>query len=67
MTLDMNDRTLLGRAQAPATPDAVASPAPAHGSVVGHVNRLLATLIFGVVMFWAGVMYAATVLPGALA
>jgi hypothetical protein len=63
--INMDDRTLLGRAQPPAVSDAVVS---SPGSTTfGRINRVLATLIFGAVMFLAGVVCTTTVLPGGLA
>jgi hypothetical protein len=63
--LDMDDRTLLGRAQPPAIPDTVVS---SPGSTTfGRINRVLAALIFGAVMFLAGVVCTTTVLPGGVA
>jgi hypothetical protein len=59
--IDMDDRTLLGRAEPrPVTQPVVST----HGSVISRVNRLLATLIFGAVMFLAGVLCTASGLPG---
>jgi hypothetical protein len=64
--IDMDDRTLLGRAQPPALPDAAVASSPG-STTFGRINRLLATLIFGAVMFLAGVVCTTTVLPGGLA
>jgi hypothetical protein len=65
--LDMDDRTLLGRAQPPAVPDTVIASTPVGSTTIGRINRLLAALIFGAVMFLAGVVCTTTVLPGGLA
>jgi hypothetical protein len=62
--INMDDRTLLGRAQPPAAPVVISSPG---STTIGRINRVLAALIFGAVMFLAGVVCTTTVLPGGLA
>jgi hypothetical protein len=63
--LDMDDRTLLGRAQPPAAPDPVVSSPGS--TTIARINRVLAALIFGAVMFLAGVVCTTTVLTGVTA